>query len=672
QLVGPHLAAYDALYQQIDPAGVNHIGALEAAAFLKRSTLPDSVLRDIWELADPDQKGFLDRYGFFVALKLIALAQSNVTPSEAALIQAETPAPRLLNTPPAIDWSIQPANRARYEEMFRSLGPQNGLLPGNKVKPVMLNSKLPVDVLGRIWDLSDQDQDGALDMDEFVVSMHLVSKALQENAPIPMSLPPQLVKAKPPPKTTADPVTSPTPTTNAAAIPDLIPSGYTAPATPSPAPTSGQNNGATSTPPPTAAPAAKSPPTIPSPPVKDVSPPAVTNGETIMDLERDKHMKLFCRLDTDNDGLVNGGDCKQTFLDTGLPQQDLAFIWGTVDTGQTGRLNSNQFVQAMTMVEEKLRERNKPTGNKELDALNEEIRQLQTEKRIIQEEVDGIEAEAKRREAEVAAARRELEQLQAMHRQLELQKREANKKIAELGVQKGALAQRLTEAKAQLADEKEKVAALRKTFEEEKAQIEESMNKPDPKELEMSEELKKIQDEIELRKTTMKELSERHEVAMAKLAEEAGFSSDPFGGKDPFAAQDPFASSAGTVAPMADPFGGEDPFGGSSTGGAAGSDPFGGDPFTSSRASPTPALPPKSKGGSNASKAPPPRPAPPSRPQGPTRAAPAPPLPPPAGTASTGFGDDPFAPSGGVAPSNAQQQSSDGFANFDAFGASAF
>lgn len=57
QLVGPHLAAYDALYQQIDPAGVNHIEAMEAAAFLKRSALPDSILRDIWELADPDQKG---------------------------------------------------------------------------------------------------------------------------------------------------------------------------------------------------------------------------------------------------------------------------------------------------------------------------------------------------------------------------------------------------------------------------------------------------------------------------------------------------------------------------------------------------------------------------------------------------------------------------------------
>ncbi|XP_003741798.1 epidermal growth factor receptor substrate 15-like 1 [Galendromus occidentalis] len=607
QLVGSHFAAYEALYKQIDPAGVNQIGAIDAAAFLKRSALPDTVLRDIWELADPERKGFLDRYGFFVALKLIALAQSGVSPSTAALYQTETPAPRLQNTPPAIDWSIKAENRKKYEEMFQTLGPQNGLLPGNKVKPVMLNSKLPVEVLGQIWDMSDQDQDGSLDMEEFVVAMHLVSKALIENAPIPKALPPQLVKTR-----------------SAAIIPDLIPSGFDDP-------------GQGSSPAPPVAPTL--PATVASPPAADPSPgETVGNGDSIMEIEREKHLKLFKRLDADKDGFVNGADCKQTFLDTGLPQQDLAQIWGSVDTAQTGRLSSVQFVQAMGMVEEKLRERSKPTGNKELDALNEEIRQLQTEKRIIQEEVDVVEAEARTREAEVAAARRELEQLQAMLRQLEVQKREANKKLAELGVQKGALEQRLTETKAQLQDEQEKVAVLRKTFEDEKKAIEETMDQEDPKEKELSEQLKKIVEEIESSKATLQEWDDRKEAAIAKLAEEMSFASDPFAGQDPFAAS------------------GSDPFGSSATG-AGGVDPFGGDPFAS-RASPTPALPPKTKGGT---KAPPPRPAPPSRPAGPTRAAP--PVPPPP------LGDDPFAPSN---PSSAQVQSNDGFANFDAFGASAF
>ena len=39
----------------------------------------------------------------------------------------------------------------------------------NTAFQVLLNSKLHVDVLGRVWDLSDIDKDGMLDKDEFAV-----------------------------------------------------------------------------------------------------------------------------------------------------------------------------------------------------------------------------------------------------------------------------------------------------------------------------------------------------------------------------------------------------------------------------------------------------------------------------------------------------------------------
>jgi len=37
------------------------------------------------------------------------------------------------------------------------------------VKGVLMESKLPVDTLGKIWDLADMDKDGMLDRHEFMV-----------------------------------------------------------------------------------------------------------------------------------------------------------------------------------------------------------------------------------------------------------------------------------------------------------------------------------------------------------------------------------------------------------------------------------------------------------------------------------------------------------------------
>jgi len=48
-------------------------------------------------------------------------------------------------------WNFsQPEERMKFDSIFDSLGPAGGMLSGEKVKPVLLNSKLPVDILGRV------------------------------------------------------------------------------------------------------------------------------------------------------------------------------------------------------------------------------------------------------------------------------------------------------------------------------------------------------------------------------------------------------------------------------------------------------------------------------------------------------------------------------------------
>jgi predicted acetyltransferase len=42
-----------------------------------------------------------------------------------------------------------------------------------QVKGVLMESKLPLETLGKIWDLADQDKDGMLDRHEFLVVSYL-------------------------------------------------------------------------------------------------------------------------------------------------------------------------------------------------------------------------------------------------------------------------------------------------------------------------------------------------------------------------------------------------------------------------------------------------------------------------------------------------------------------
>lgn len=80
----------------MDPNGYGQIGALEAARFLKKSQLSDDILSKIWDMADPQSRGSLDKSGLFVALKLCALAQAGRDTSMLNL-NMELPPPRMVS-----------------------------------------------------------------------------------------------------------------------------------------------------------------------------------------------------------------------------------------------------------------------------------------------------------------------------------------------------------------------------------------------------------------------------------------------------------------------------------------------------------------------------------------------------------------------------------------------
>ncbi|CAD7077525.1 unnamed protein product [Hermetia illucens] len=331
QVSGKHNAIYEAYYKQMDPKGLGNIEAMDAAKFLKKSGLSDVVLSRIWDLSDPKGRGCLDKPGFFVALKLVGLAQagSDINMRNILTELANPPKvgeiPKIMpqsiqSVPPTnTDWTMKPADRLKFEQLFESLQPVNGMIAGNKVKGVLMDSKLPLETLGKIWDLADQDKDGNLDKHEFTVAMHLVYQALDKRA-VPTSLPPELQKPKP-----GAPPTSVTPVNDSFGDGGFV-ANFPKDIAPPPVPPLPAVM--------TAAAASRTPSLISTDPIVPIStapiapsPVPAAYDWVVSPADRSRFEMIFRESDKDKDGLVSGLEVKNVFLQSGVPQNCLAHIW---------------------------------------------------------------------------------------------------------------------------------------------------------------------------------------------------------------------------------------------------------------------------------------------------------------------------------------------------------
>uniref|UniRef100_A0A8B9LEP7 Epidermal growth factor receptor pathway substrate 15-like 1a n=1 Tax=Astyanax mexicanus TaxID=7994 RepID=A0A8B9LEP7_ASTMX len=464
---------FESFYRQVDPGNTGRVGPTEAALFLKKSGLPDITLGKIWDLADPDGKGFLDKQGFYVALRLVACAQSGQDVSLASLT-ITTPPPKFkdqsspsLTGAPSSDcghWAVRPEEKSKFDGIFESLAPVNGLLSGEKVKPVLMNSKLPVDVLGKVWDLSDIDKDGHLDKDEFAVAMHLVYRAL-EKEPVPSVLPSSLI---PPSKRKK----------SAGSLPGMAP---VLPGSPPPpkdslrsTPSHGSMNSLNS--------------------AGSLSPKHTIKSSqhsvnwVVPAADRQRYDDIFLKTDADLDGFVSGQEVKDIFMHSGLPQNILAHIWALADTRQMGKLTREQFALAMHFIQQKVSkgldppqaltpemippsERGTPdssssvgsgefTGIKELDDISQEIAQLQREKYTLEQDIREAEEAIRHKTTEVQEMQNDLDRETCSLQELEAQKQDAQDRLDEMDQQKAKLEDMLNEVRQKCQEESQMITSL--------------------------------------------------------------------------------------------------------------------------------------------------------------------------------------------------------------------
>ncbi|XP_073213826.1 epidermal growth factor receptor substrate 15 isoform X2 [Lepidochelys kempii] len=629
---------YEKYYRQVDSGNTGRVVASDAAAFLKKSGLTDLVLGKIWDLADTDGKGILNKQEFFVALRLVACAQNGLDVSLSSL-NSPVPPPRFTDASSPIlisgtasadiPWAVKVEEKAKYDAIFDSLSPVNGFLSGDKVKPVLLNSKLPVDVLGRVWELSDIDHDGMLDRDEFAVAMFLVYCAL-EKEPVPMSLPSALV---PPSKRK---------TVSIPGAVQLIPSSTFA------------NDAHRS-----------------SSPVGILPAKAPLTQWVVSPADKIKYDEVFLKTDKDMDGFISGVEARELFLKTGLPSNILAHIWGLCDTQDCGKLSKEQFALAFHLINQKLTKGIDPpqilttemippsdrasllksslgltpvadfSAIKELDTLNNEIVDLQREKNNVEQELKEKEDTIKRRTNEVQDLQCEVKRESSNLQKLQAQKQEAQEILNSLDEQKAKLEEQLNDIRQKCAEEIHLIASLKaevtsqeskiSTYEEEltKAQEELSRLQQETAELEqciesgkaqlgpLQQHLQDTQQEINSMETKLFELKELennqfnwhthphnllvngtadHSSLSNSSSEAANLNENAEGESSAEAEQinhespeDPFATESHPLPDQvteanldffqSDPFVGSDPFKDDPFGKV---DPFGGDPFKDS------------------------------------------------------------------------------------------
>uniref|UniRef100_A0A8B9FYU7 Epidermal growth factor receptor pathway substrate 15 n=1 Tax=Amazona collaria TaxID=241587 RepID=A0A8B9FYU7_9PSIT len=434
---------YEKFYRQVDSANAGRVLASDAAVFLKKSGLTDLVLGK----------------EFFVALRLVACAQNGLDVSLSSLNLpvppprfTDTSSPLLLSgtTPSDVPWAVKLEDKAKYDAIFDSLNPVNGLLSGDKVKPVLLNSKLPVDILGRVWELSDIDRDGMLDRDEFAVAMFLVYCAL-EKEPVPMSLPAALV-----PPSKRKPISVP------GTMP-LIPSS-------------------TST----------KEPHQSLPPVGILAAKTPLTQWVVSPADKMKYDEIFLKTDKDMDGFVSGVEARELFLKTGLPSALLAQIWALCDMKDCGKLSKEQFALAFYLINQKLTKGIDPpqaltpemippsdrgvslqkstqgtnlvadfSAIKELDTLNNEIVDLQREKNNVEQDLKEKEDSIKQRTSEVQDLQDEVKRESSNLQKLQAQKQEAQEILNDLDEQKAKLEEQLNDIRQKCAEEAHLIAMLK-------------------------------------------------------------------------------------------------------------------------------------------------------------------------------------------------------------------
>ena len=188
--------SYNIFISQADPDGHNRVEGPQAVEFFKRSGLPTETLKTIWNISTPEGENYLDRERFYVAMRLIALAQEGKPVSEQSIYDdVQAGIPKFQSSVVVKDkWEVDSGDKEKYSRAFKNCSGGKGFLDTNEAIAVFRETGIKSEYLKKIWNLSDPEDSGEFRENQFIVAMHLVSRVKNLSEPVPDELPPALKK----------------------------------------------------------------------------------------------------------------------------------------------------------------------------------------------------------------------------------------------------------------------------------------------------------------------------------------------------------------------------------------------------------------------------------------------------------------------------------------------
>lgn len=236
---------------------------------------------------------------------------------------------------------LTPEKVSQYASLFerQSLQPGN-MLPGEAAKNIFEKSGLPNEILGRIWQLADTEQRGALVQTEFVIAMHLLTSfKTGQLRGLPNVLPAALYEAA----------------TRRGPAPRQIPSATGPQLSAIPRQLSGQAGLRPSSP--LARSALQAQVTglgqqqmQLQPQLQQQQPQPVASDWVITPADKARFDQFYADLDKTNKGFITGEEAVPFLSQSNLSEDALAQIWDLSDINSEGRLNKDTFAVAMYLI----------------------------------------------------------------------------------------------------------------------------------------------------------------------------------------------------------------------------------------------------------------------------------------------------------------------------------